>query len=321
MIQSIDSLVKKDQIIFHAIFSHKGLQINAIVKDNSYSKIVFFIPNREGMMNDTQSTLLAAMYRLLQPLTRILLRYGIPCGSLIDLIKRAYVETAQRDFALPGKKQTDSRISVLTGLTRKEVKQIRDDVAPLNTDSVARYNRAARVISGWIQDRAYLDGWGSPMILPLEGEGATLTGLVHCYGGDIPVRAVLDELLRVGAVEQLPDARLKLLQRAYVPNTSETDKLSILGMDTTLLLETLEHNLDCSPGDSYFQRKVAYDNLPEEAIPVLRTLAAQHGQRLLEELNTWLNQQDRDNNSNISGSGRKYAGVGVYFFEKDTEDK
>lgn len=268
-------------------------------------------------MDATRRALLAAVYTLLLPLTRILLRHGVPCGSFIELAKRAYVQVAEQDFGLPGRKQTDSRISVITGLTRKEVKQIRETEEPPESDTVARYNRAARVISGWVQDRSYLDGWGKPMILPVEGEGATFTRLVGGYSGDVPMRAVLDELVRVGAVEKLADGRLKLLQHAYVPNASEADKLGILGQDMALLLGTLEHNLACAPEEAYFQRKVAYDNLPAEAIPVLRALAAQHGQALLEQLNDWLSAQDRDNNPTMQGSGRKYAGVGVYFFEHD----
>jgi hypothetical protein len=268
-------------------------------------------------MDATRRALLAAVYQLLLPLTRILLRQGVPCGSFIELAKRAYVEVADRDFGLPGRKQTDSRISVITGLTRKEVKLIREAEEPAAGDSAARYNRAARVISGWIQDRSYLDGWNAPMILPVEGEGATFTRLVNSYGGDVPARAVLDELLRVGAVEKLADGRLKLLQHAYVPSASEADKLGILGQDMALLIATLEHNLACAPEEAYFQRKVAYNNLPEEAMPVLRELAAQHGQALLEQLNDWLSTQDRDNNPEVQGSGRKYAGVGVYFFEHD----
>lgn len=271
-------------------------------------------------MDDPKHTLLAAVFKLLQPLVRLLLRYGVPHGSFNELAKRAYVEVAERDFALPGKKQTDSRIAVLTGLTRKDVKDIREAADQPVGDSAARYNRAARVISGWIQDRSFLDGWSEPMILPVEGEGATFTRLVNTYGGDIPVRAVLDELLRVGTVARLEDGRIKLLQRAYVPNSSAADKLAILGNDAALLVETIEHNLSCAADAAYFQRKVAYNNLPDEAMPMLRTLAAQHGQAMLEELNAWLSQQDRDNNPNVQGSGRNYAGVGVYFFHQTFTD-
>lgn len=268
-------------------------------------------------MDATRKALLTAVLELLQPLARILLRHGVPCGSFIELAKRAYVEVAERDFPLPGKKQTGSRIAVLTGLTRKEVKQVRDSADQPVEDSVARYNRAARVISGWIRDRAYRDGWGEPMILPLEGEGATFTRLVDDHGGDVPVRAVLDELTRVGAVERLADGRIKLLQRAYVPTASTLDKMQILGRDVALLIETIEHNLDAPAEEAYLQRKVAYNHLPEEALPMLRQLAARHGQSMLEELNAWLATQDRDANPAAQGSGRKYAGVGVYYFQND----
>jgi hypothetical protein len=285
----------------------------------------FFTNKMESTMNHSRRVLLAAIYKLLLPLVRILLRQGVPCGSFIELAKRAYVEIAEHDFSLSGKKQTDSRISVLTGLTRKEVKLIRENSLHPPDDSAARYNRAARVISGWIQDRCFLDGWGEPMILPLEGEGATFSRLVNSHGGDVPVRAVLDELQRVGTIERLTDGRIKLLQRAYIPNHSLEDKLDILGKDAALLIATIEHNLNCTAQEAYFQRKVSYDNLPEEAIPLLHTLVTQHGQALLEDINHWLSQQDRDRNPAIQGSGRKYAGVGVYFFEEnyqqDTMDK
>lgn len=271
-------------------------------------------------MDATKQALSTSLLKLLRPLVRVLLRHGIAFGSFMELAKRVYVDVAIEDFTLPGRKQTDSRISVLTGLTRKEVKQIRSQTLITLEDSSTRYNRAARVISGWVQDRTFLDGWGEPAILPVEGEGATFTKLVYQYSGDVPVRATLDELLRVNAVKRLPDGRIRLLQRAYVPATGETDKLGILGTDVALLIETIEHNLCSSPESAYFQRKVAYDNLPQEAIPVLRAKAAKRGQALLEDLNTWLMTQDRDNNPNSQGTGRKYAGVGVYFFEHDVTE-
>lgn len=274
-------------------------------------------------MEEARQALAAAVMKLLQPVVRILLRQGVSFGEFMEFAKRVYVEVAVRDFTLPGRKQTDSRVSVLTGLSRKEVKNVRALGITNPSDTTARYNRAARVIGGWLKDRSYLDGWGEPAILPQEGEGATFNTLVGEYSGDVPVRAILDELKRVGAVEQLDDGRLKLVERGYVPSRSEVDKLGILGTDVALLVETIDYNLSCPPDEAYYQRKVAYDNLPAEAIPQLRKLAAERGQNLLEDLNDWLVTQDRDHNPEAEGSGRKYAGVGVYFFEHDvteTED-
>lgn len=272
-------------------------------------------------MDQVIKALSSSVQKILRPLVRILLRHGIPFGTFIELAKWVYVDVAAKEFKLANKKQTDSRISILTGLSRKEVKNVKQIKSPTEDTAIERYNRAARVISGWVRDPSFQDGWGEPALLPAEGEGATFSQLVKKYSGDIPSRAILDELCSVKAVERLEDGRLRLLQRAYVPSDSqELDKLHILGTDVALLISTIDHNLNCDSIDSFFQRKVAYDNLPAEAIPELRKLTEEQAQAVLEYLDHWLAQQDRDFNSNISGTGRKYAGVGIYFFEQDVTE-
>lgn len=272
-------------------------------------------------MENIGEALASAVQKLLRPLVRILLREGVSFGQFTELAKQVYVDVAARDFTLPDRKQTDSRVSILTGLSRKEVKNVRALGITNPSDTMARYNRAARVINGWVEDRTFLDGWGEPAILALDGEGPTFAALVNQYSGDVPVRAMLDELLRVGAVEELPKGRLKLVQRAYIPSAGQAEKLGILGTDVALLIDTIEHNLNCEARAAYFQRKVSYNNLPEEALPRLRKMTAKQGQALLESLNAWLMTQDRDSNPEIKGSGRKQAGVGIYFFEHDVTDK
>lgn len=268
-------------------------------------------------MDEVRRVLHYAVQKLLYPLVCILLRNGVSFGTFMELAKSVYVDVATQEFTIDGKKQTDSRVSILTGLSRKEVRAVKQTTAPSDEGTVERYNRAARVIMGWTQDRTFLNGWGEPAILPLEGEGATFNLLVTEYSGDIPARAILDELLRVNAIERLEDGRIRLLQRAYIPRTGEADKLSILGTDVALLIATIDHNLVCKANEARFQRKVAYDNLPIEAIPELKRLTEEHGQALLEQLNEWLMQQDRDCNPQVTGFGRKQAGVGIYFFEQD----
>lgn len=271
-------------------------------------------------MNEIRRMLTYVGQKLLYPIVSILLRNGIAFGTFMELAKWVYVDVATKEFSLPSKKQTISRIAILTGLSRKEVKRVKDKPILKDEGMMERYNRAARVIRGWIQDRTFLDGWGKPAILPMEGEGATFSLLVSQHSGDIPARAILDELLRVNAIEQLIDGRIRLLQRAYIPRSSEIDKLGILGTDVALLIATINHNLIGESQDAYFQRKVAYDNLPVEAIPELQRLTEQYGQALLEQLNEWLVQQDRDINPQVKGTGRKHAGVGIYFFEQDVSE-
>ena len=260
--------------------------------------------------------LVAALTVLLRPLVRILLRHGIPCDVLSAVARQVYVRVAAEEFALPGKKQTTSRISILTGLTRKEVRRIMTTAEVEDPETTDRYNRAARVITGWIRDKEFHDKAGEPLSLPVEGENASFGALVRYYSGDMPVRAMLDELVRVGAVRKTRDGRIRLQARFYVPEQSEADKLHILGTDTADLIATIAHNLT-PKAVPRFQRKVMYDNVPVEAIQEFQRLSANRAQLFLEGIDSWLSQQDRDINPAAHGTGRKRVGIGVYYFEDD----
>lgn len=259
---------------------------------------------------------MAAIFRLLRPLVRLMLRNGLPYGAFAELAKRAYVAVAAEEFGVDGRKQTDSRVAVLTGLTRKEVARVKKLPSYVDDDeAVQRYHRAARVVAAWAREPGFQDLHGGPASLSLEGEGRSFADLVKRHSGDMPVRAVLDELIRVGAVIRLEDGRVQLQARSYVPRAGEVEKLAILGTDVGGLIRTIDYNLDPGGGDPLFQRKVFYDNLPDEALEELKTLTREYGQALIERLDHWMARQDRDLNPEIKGHGRNAAGVGVYYFE------
>jgi len=109
------------------------------------------------------------------------------------------------------------------------------------------------------------------------------------------------------------------LSRAYIPRTSDLDKLDILGADVADLITTIDHNLQAGSNDPRFQRKVMYDNVPAESIPAFRALSAAQAQTLLERMDEWLSQHDRDLNSSVKGTGRMRAGIGIYYFEENLE--
>ncbi len=260
-----------------------------------------------------------AVASLLRPLVRILLRNGVPYGVFEDVARWVYADIAMKEFGLEGRKPSVSRASVLTGLSRKEIVRLQEMGSPYDDEAATRYNRAARVVSAWVRDVRFTDATGNPGDLPLEGKGATFAALVKEFGGDVPARAMLDELMRVGTVERLDDDRVRLLKRAYLPQRDDVVKLAILGSDVRLLIATIEHNLRHSGNELLFQRKVAYDNLPEQILPQFRVLSATRAQALLEELDRYLAAHDRDFNPAVEGSGRKHAGIGIYYFEEDVE--
>lgn len=257
----------------------------------------------------------SATLRLLRPLVRILLRNNVSHRTFTDLAKQVYVEVANAEFGISGKKQTVSRIAILTGLTRKEVQRLLRPLPASRSMEDKQYHRGSRVITGWLRDRKYGDGKGHPRPLSIEGKGATFSALVKSYSGDIPVRAVLDELLWVGAVKQLKDGRICLVSRGYIPQKGSAEKLQVLGSDTADLISTIDHNIYLKPTKPRFQRKVMYDNVPLDAAKEFRTLAAAEGQELLEKLDRWLAHRDRDTNPASKGNGRVRVGLGIFQFE------
>lgn len=271
------------------------------------------------MKSKIEHKLQAAVVRLLKPLVRILLRNGIPFGVFEELARWTYVDVAFQESSLPGRKLTDSRVSIVTGLSRKEVSRLKNIAAPEDHEAASRFNRAARVIGGWTRDPRFLDMNGQPANLSLQAGESSFDELVRSYGGDVPTRAVFDELLRVGAIAPTDDGSINLVQRAYVPHSGLSEKIEILGTDVSDLINTIDHNIESDSGPKWFQRKVAYDNVPEEAAATFQVESAEQAQKLLEEFDRFLAAQDRDLNPQKGGTGRKRIGVGVYYFEQNME--
>ncbi len=271
------------------------------------------VPNMEG---GPTKAIAAAITKLLQPIVMFLLRNGVPYQTFADIAKRLYVDLATDKFAIPGRKQSKSRVAILTGLSRREVLRVKRLPEQDDPGALDRINRAARVIAGWLRDRGFSDESGQPTDLPFEGGNISFRQLVKRYSGDAPARAVLDELMRVGVVDHTPDGMIRLLERSYIPKTGEIDKIAILGRDTSDLVSTIDHNI-CHPDAPFFQRRVNYDNLPSEVLPELKNLAGEQSQALLERMDRWMSERDRDVNPRMAGTGRKRAVIGIYYFQED----
>ena len=272
------------------------------------------------MANQPGNALTSALRRLLVPLVRVLLRNGVSFGDFAEHAKKTFVDVATEDFTVAGRKPSISRTAVLTGLTRKEASRLSQlDATSLETSS-HRYNRAARVISGWVRDSDFADEFGAPAMLKLDGGKHSFAELVRRHGADVPARAVLDELVRVGAIEEQLDGRLRLLTPAYVPTSDEVEKLTILGNDVAELIATIDHNIT-QPQNPLFQRKVSYDNLPADFLSRLRRRAAEQAQAMLEEFDLEMSLYDRDATTADTAGGhdpdRRLCSIGIYYYETE----
>ncbi|MGI9302665.1 MAG: DUF6502 family protein, partial [Gammaproteobacteria bacterium] len=260
-----------------------------------------------------------AVMRLLRPLARILLREGASFETFSELAKRVFIDVAETEFTVENKKQSTARVSLLTGINRKEVARIRKLPSIQESEIEGSFNRAVEVISGWLRDAAFHDSSGEPLDLPFKGKGS-FSELVRRYGRDMPPRAVADELLRVQAVELSEDKRMRLKTRGYVPSAGTLEKLQMLGTDGADLVAAIDHNLTHPPAEALFQRKTIFDDVPLEYVEEFRKLSAWLGKSVLRQLHEWLDERDRDSNKDVKGHGRAKLGLGIYQIEQILED-
>jgi hypothetical protein len=268
------------------------------------------------MKKNKVSVLYTAIVTIMRPIVRMALKRGISYETFSSLIKWVFYEVAKNDLIIEGKKQTQSRISVLTGFSRKEVKRLSEVKPPMNQNQLEQCNRGARVISGWRRETKYVDGKGEPVAIPIYGKGATFEKLVKKFSGDMPTRAVMDELIRIGAIKLEPDQRVRLIKDAFIPTHDDAIKFHIFGTDVSLLISTIENNIELKSEEPFFQRKVYYDNLPDEVIADLRRMSKKSAQKLINDMDRYIAINDRDVNPKLEGTGRNIAGIGLYYFEK-----
>ena len=266
------------------------------------------------MSDELQKALEKAASKILRPLVRVMLRNGIACGSFEEMVRKAYVDEAYILTAQEGK-ATASAVSARTGLSRKEVKRLNEMPLDDSGSNSQKYNRAIRVISGWMNDSRFLSDEGVPRPLNMEGDDQSFATLVKDFSGDIPTRAMFDLLHKSGCVEKQGD-KVYLISHAYVPGNDPVDVIDILGADTNELMDTISHNMSCEKTQRRFQRKVSTGQLASAHVEAFQKYSSRRSQALLEDLDNWLTEHESQDDKDA-----RYVSLGIYFYQGDPDEE
>ncbi len=268
--------------------------------------------------------LLSALRRLIRPLVRLLLDHRITWPALATLFREAYVEMADREFGLEGKAQTTTRVSLLTGIHRKEVRRLRETDGQGEPASPAA-SLGAQLVARWIGDPRFLDATGRPLPLPRRGVDPSFESLVESVSKDIRARAVLDEWFRLGVIEADVEDRVVLNRNAFVPEHGFDEKAFFFGRNLRDHIAAASHNLrgDEAP---FLERSVFYDELSAESVAELEALARELGEHALSEVNRRafsLQQRDERDRGEVEGapSDTTRMTFGVFFFRAPDEER
>jgi hypothetical protein len=241
----------------------------------------------------TASPRLAKTLRLvLRPLVKLMLSHDLPFRSATGLLKQVYVDMAMEELDRLGKRPADSRLAMLTGIHRKELKRLRDGSGE-DADVPRSVSLGAQLVARWTTDAAYLDDDGRPRALRRNTQASggaddvsapSFDDLVMSVSTDIHPRAVFDEWQRLGVVEIDDDKNIHLVTSAFIPRQGFEEKLFFLGRNVHDHLATTVRNLD-SDEPSLLERSVHYDNLAPGDVNLLARFAEQEGMKLLEAIN------------------------------------
>ena len=271
------------------------------------------------MGQEVKDHLRRALSLMFKPLIRLLIAQGVTHAEFSETAKEVYVETALRHFETDGK-VNKSRVAILTGLTRKEVKNVIDRA--LMTDFKEKtYSRPARVLTGWYSDPIFQGPYGIPLELPYENteeDMPSFTQLVRRYSGDMAPRQMLNQLLESGSVVEI-DGRYKAINRAYTHSQLSESSIRRLGDVGYRVFSTAAKNID-REGDSerHFDRMVyADDGCTDELLELFGEYLRKHGQAFLEELDVWFSSRRE---LNKPGQERKETGVYMVHYVEDQGD-
>ncbi len=270
-------------------------------------------------MNATD-ILVAMLRRMLRPLVRLLVGQQIQYPLLSRVLKSLYVEVATEDFALEGKRLTVSRLSLLTGIHRREVKRIQEEVAPAIAATPSAITLGAQIVSRWTGQMPWLDEHGQPLRLPHasdeDDETPSFQGLVNSVSVDIHPRSVLDEWIRIGVVSIDRDGLVVLSTNAFVPVHGFEEKAHFVGRNLRDHLAAACSNLgeDEAP---FLERSVYYGSLPIDAIGELSALAREAGQEVLVRVNDRARELKRsaDESDEEPTDARRRITFGVYLYD------
>jgi len=270
-----------------------------------------------GSADPVKDATVSALERVLDPLLELLFDAGVTVQELNQIARNRAVHIATQRVIKESGRESKSRVAIMTGLPRSEVARISglSDSAP---KSKPDQHPARRVLAAWHDDPRFLASNGDPAVLPIFGRRRSFERLVERYGTGIPVRAMLDELMQLNAVERLEDQNVRAKSRVPIMTGLTNRSITAVGERGRDLLETLTHNVRRS-AQPYFEATAVTDDGDLELVNFLRREIAEQGTNFINSATSLLSRSQIKRSSKTTKSSRAVrVGVTVYYFQEES---
>jgi hypothetical protein len=272
------------------------------------------------MQNTIHRQILNSLLVAIRPLARALLRAGIGYREFAEISKTAFVDIATQDYGLRGRPTNISRVAVMTGLTRKEVKRLRDKSAAGEETAVLRPTPMAAILHRWFTEDDFLSESGKPRDLEFDGAVNCFSDLVRRYGGDIPAGAMRTELKRISAIEETEDGRLRVVKRNVSGLDVHERLITGLGKVVYPAALALANNTDNQGEDTWVMRTAASMHVRDSDVKRLRRISSDRLGEFVESIDDLFAAYETLYDDGQEESSERAIGIGVFYFEeRDSE--
>lgn len=257
-----------------------------------------------------------AIARVLRPMARLMIDHGLQLPDMVELLKVALVDEASNAFSLADKGSSDTRISLLTGVHRKDVRRLRE-VQKVESESTTMLPLATMVVARWMSEPRYLNADQTVRALartpkrsqPGEPDFTTLVGEVS---RDVGARAVLDELVRLGVVDLQDDGLVALRSNGFAPKEGLRESFHFLADNVSDHLMAAVHNMaPTRTTPAKLEQCIYSDELSKQQVDELHKLARQLWTKALQPFLRAATVADQRSKSD---QGPKYKiRFGIYF--------
>lgn len=265
----------------------------------------------EKYSKSTEPMELAFFGRVLKPLVRFAVARRLSIQVMVDILKRLYISVSQEEFSLPSKRLTDSRISLLTGLQRKDIKAIRNSDEQL-VKVASSSGILPRIVAAWQNEPDYQDEDGKPLPLQKLGKSPSFEALVAMISQDTHPRTALDDLMDQGHVV-VDEAGVQLSVVSFIPSSDEKALIGYLENNLGDHAEAAITNVMQAPEPPlFFERAVHYNRLTNDSLLELDELSRKLQQEALEVINARAYEFQQKDKSSPDATGRFRCGVFIY---------
>lgn len=252
-------------------------------------------------MKLSRDTLNSFLAKLLKPIVRFCIKHAVSYQDLKEILKESYLKEADIELNRTDQKKNISRLSVLTGINRKEVKRL------LSIENAKEDEESLifKVLGKWQSSKIYSQN-NKAKKLTCGKIDSEFSKLVESISTDFNPATVLFQLERLDLVKT-ENSLVELLEPEYIPTENVDLQLTILSKDTSDLMSAVTENVLDQKEIPNLHRRTMYDNIDPNMVDKIKDWIMLEGLELHKKARDYISQYDLDINpkKNFKEKGAK----------------